>query len=31
VVLYPVELGFIIVSAWGDEASDENVVNQNFN
>jgi hypothetical protein len=31
VVLFPVEMGYIIVTAWGDEASDENVVNQNFN
>lgn len=31
VVLFPVEMGYIIVTAWGDEASDELVVNQNFN
>lgn len=31
VVLYPVEMGYIIVTAWGDEASDEIVVNQNLN
>lgn len=31
VVLKPVKGGFLIVSAWGDEASDELVVNQNFN
>ena len=31
VVLFPVELGYIIVTAWGDEASDENVVNADLN
>lgn len=31
VVLYPVEGGFIIVTAWGDEASDPIVVNQEMN
>lgn len=31
VVLYRVEGGYYISSAWGDEAQDENVVNQNMN
>lgn len=31
VVLHPCPGGYIILSAWGDEASDENVVNQNHN
>jgi hypothetical protein len=31
VVLQPVEGGFIIVAAWGPEASDENVVNEKMN
>ena len=31
IVLYPVDMGYIIVTAWGDEASDELVVNQNNN
>lgn len=31
VVLQPVKGGFLIVSAWGDEASDEIVVNQKMN
>lgn len=31
VVLQPVKGGYLIVTAWGDEASDENVVNQKFN
>lgn len=30
-VLQPVNGGFLIVTAWGNEASDENVVNQNQN
>lgn len=31
VVLQPVKGGYLIVTAWGDEASDENVVNQKMN
>ena len=31
VVLYPVAEGFIIITAWGDEASDPEVVNQQMN
>lgn len=31
VVLQPVKGGYIIVTAWGNEASDENVINQNHN
>lgn len=31
VVLYPVQFGYFIVSAWGPEASDEHVVNQKMN
>jgi len=31
VVLQPVRGGYLIVTAWGDEATDENVVNQNHN
>lgn len=31
VVLYPVEHGYIIVTAWGDEASDPLVANENMN
>lgn len=31
VVLQPVEGGFLIVAAWGDEASDENVINHTMN
>lgn len=31
VVLQPVHGGYLIVTAWGDEASDELVVNQNHN
>lgn len=31
VVLQPVRGGYLIVTAWGDEASDENVVNEKFN
>ena len=31
VVLQPLPGGYIVISAWGDEASDENVVNQNHN
>lgn len=31
VVLHPVKGGYLILTAWGDEASDENVVNQKFN
>lgn len=31
VVLYPVELGYIIVTAWGDEASDPLVTNHQMN
>jgi len=31
VVLYPVEHGYIIVTAWGDEASDPLVVNEQMN
>lgn len=31
VVLQPVKHGFLIVAAWGDEASDENVVNEKMN
>jgi len=31
VVLYPVKGGQLILAAWGDEASDELVVNQKFN
>lgn len=28
VVLYPVREGYLIVTAWGDEASDPDVVNE---
>jgi len=31
VVLYPVEKGYIIVTAWGDEASDPLVANEQMN
>ena len=31
VVLQPIKGGYLIVAAWGDEASDENVINQNQN
>jgi len=31
VVMQPVDKGYLIVTAWGDEASDENVVNEKFN
>jgi len=31
VVLQPVKGGYLILTAWGDEASDENVVNQKMN
>lgn len=31
IVLYKVENGYFIVSAWGPEASDENIVNHNMN
>ena len=31
VVLQPVKNGYLILTAWGDEASDELVVNQKFN
>ena len=31
VVLQPVRYGFLIVTAWGDEASDEMVVNPRNN
>lgn len=31
IVLHPVEGGFLIVAAWGPEASDENVVNEKMN
>lgn len=31
VVLQPILGGYLILTAWGDEASDENVVNQNHN
>lgn len=31
VVLQPVKGGYLILTAWGDEASDPLVVNQNFN
>lgn len=31
VVLQPVKGGYLIVAAWGDEASDENVVNEKMN
>lgn len=31
IVLQPVKGGYLIVTAWGDEASDENVVNENMN
>jgi len=31
VVLQPVKGGYLIITAWGDEASDELVVNQKFN
>lgn len=31
VVLQPVKGGYLILTAWGDEASDELVVNQQFN
>lgn len=31
VVLQQVKGGYLIITAWGDEASDENVVNQLFN
>lgn len=31
VVLYPLEKGYIILTAWGDEASDPIVVNQKLN
>lgn len=31
VVLHPVEGGFLIVAAWGPEASDESVVNEKMN
>lgn len=31
VVLHPVKGGYLIVSAWGNEASDEYVVNEKFN
>lgn len=31
VVLQPVNGGYLIVAAWGDEASDENVVNETMN
>lgn len=31
VVLFPVRGGYLIISAWGDEASDELVVNQKLN
>lgn len=31
VVLQPVKGGYLIITAWGDEASDENVVNQKMN
>lgn len=31
VVLYPVDKGYIIVTAWGDEASDQLVINHQNN
>lgn len=31
IVLQPVDNGYLILTAWGDEASDPLVVNQNFN
>lgn len=31
VVLKPIKGGYLILTAWGDEASDELVVNQKFN
>jgi hypothetical protein len=31
IVLHPVKGGYLIVCAWGDEASDENVVNEKMN
>jgi len=31
VVLYPVQMGYIIVTAWGDEASDPLVANEQMN
>ena len=31
VVLQPVKGGYLIITAWGDEASDEIVVNQKMN
>jgi hypothetical protein len=31
VVLQPVKRGYLILTAWGDEASDENVVNETMN
>jgi ABC-type molybdate transport system permease subunit len=31
VVLQPVRGGFLLVTVWGDEASDELVVNNKFN
>lgn len=31
IVLYRVNGGYFIVSAWGDEAADENIVNHNLN
>lgn len=30
VVLQPIVGGYLIVTAWGDEASDENVINENL-
>lgn len=31
VILHPVKGGYLIITAWGDEASDSLVVNENFN
>ena len=31
VVLQPVKGGYLILTAWGDEASDPLVINENFN
>lgn len=31
VVLQPVNGGYLVVTAWGNEASDENVINHNQN
>lgn len=31
IVLQPVKGGYLVLASWGDEASDENVVNEKFN